>query len=134
MSQVIVLDSHIWFWWINLEFERFPKSWRQQIEQAGRVGVSAVSCYELALAHRRGRLQLPCDPADWFAEALQPAGIELLPVTPSIACRAVALSDIHRDPFDRLIIATALEHGARFASVDGQFGRYPELSNVLMEP
>jgi PIN domain nuclease of toxin-antitoxin system len=79
-------------------------------------------------------LQLPCDPADWFTEALQPAGIELLPVTSSIACSAVALSDIHRDPFDRLIIATALEHGARFASVDGQFGRYPELSNVLMEP
>ena len=88
---MIVLDSHIWFWWINLEFERFPKSWRQQIEQAGRVGVSAVSCYELALTQKRGRLQLPCDPIDWFAEALQPAGIELLPVTPPIACRAVAL-------------------------------------------
>ncbi len=129
---MILLDSHIWFWWINLEHDRFPAQWRGLIEQADRVGVSPVSCYELALARERGRLALNCDPVDWFARALQPAGVELLPVTPAIACRAVALSAVHRDPFDRLIIATALEHGAQLASVDGLIARYPEIANHLL--
>jgi PIN domain nuclease of toxin-antitoxin system len=80
MPEVIVLDSHIWFWWINLEHERLPAGCRDRIEQAERVGVSPVSCYELALAHRRGRLQLPCASAKWFAEALAPAGVDLIPL------------------------------------------------------
>ncbi len=132
MPEVIVLDSHIWFWWINLEHERFPAGCRKQIDRSDRVGVSPVSCYELALAHRRRRLHFGCEPADWFAEALQPAGVELLPVTPAITVRAVALTDIHRDPFDRLIIATALEYGAKLASVDGSFIRYPEIAKQLI--
>jgi PIN domain nuclease of toxin-antitoxin system len=132
MPEVIVLDSHIWFWWINLEHERLPAGCRDRIEQAERVGVSPVSCYELALAHRRGRLQLPCASAKWFAEALAPAGVDLIPLSLEITVRAVNLTDIHRDPFDRLIIATALEYGANLASADALFRRYPELVSVLI--
>ncbi len=43
MSQIIVLDTHIWFWWINLEFDRFPLQWKERIETASKVGVSPVS-------------------------------------------------------------------------------------------
>jgi len=132
MLQVILLDTHIWFWWINLEHQRFSAACRTRIDRAERVGVSPVSCYELALAHRRGRLELPGDPADWFADALGPAGVELLPISPQIAARAVALSDIHRDPFDRLIVATTLEYGAELASVDGLIARYPEMDGRLI--
>jgi len=129
---MIVLDSHLWFWWINLEHGRFSADCKVQIERAERVGVSPVSCYELALAHHRGRLELPCSPGDWFTQALEPAGIELLPITPGIATRAVGLTEIHRDPFDRMIIATALENDARLASVDGVFANYPELAERLI--
>jgi PIN domain nuclease of toxin-antitoxin system len=133
MPEIVVLDSHLWFWWINQEFDRFPDPWRELIEQSARVGVSPVSCYELALARNRGRLQMPCDPRAWFQEALDPAGIELLALTPEIAARAVALAEIHRDPFDRIIIATALDYGADLASVDGTFPRYPELQEILLD-
>jgi PIN domain nuclease of toxin-antitoxin system len=129
---MIVLDSHFWFWWINLKHERFSADCRSQIERSDRVCISPISCYELALAHRRGRLQLPCEPLDWMAEALEPAGVELLHITPAIALRAVTLTDIHTDPFDRLIIATALEHGAKLASRDKRFVRYPEIVNQLI--
>ncbi len=50
MSEVIVLDTHIWFWLITQEFERFPAHWRNLIETADQVGVSPISCYEIALA------------------------------------------------------------------------------------
>ena len=129
---MIVLDSHIWFWWINLDHQRIPSTMLIEIENANRVGVSPVSCFELALAHRRGRLALPLPVREWFAFALDGSDIELLPVTPTIAARAVELSTIHRDPFDRLIIATALELDARLASIDGYFAGYPELVGRLL--
>lgn len=130
---MIVLDTHIWFWFINQEFERFPSSWRDAIETADRVGVSPVSCYEIALAQQKGRLELPVAAHEWFAEALEPSGILLLPLTPNIASQAVNLSQIHKDPFDRLIIATALILKGHLASVDGIFHQYPELANCLMK-
>ena len=133
MSQVIVLDTHIWFWFINREFERFPENWREVIETASQVGVSPVSCYEIALAHQKGRMSLPCPASEWLADALMPSGIDLLPITPEVANQAVDLSPIHKDPFDRLIIATALIYQAQLASIDGQFKSYPELATTLMQ-
>jgi PIN domain nuclease of toxin-antitoxin system len=108
MSQVIILDTHIWIWFINQEFDLFPTHWRKAIETADQVGISPVSCYEVALAQQRGRLELPCTADRWFQEALEPTGITLFPLTAEIAYQAVSLSPVHKDPFDRLIIATAL--------------------------
>ncbi|MBN3895956.1 MAG: hypothetical protein HWQ41_12025 [Nostoc sp. NOS(2021)] len=60
------------------------------------------------------------------------SGISLLPLTPAIASCAVNLSPIHRDPFDRIIIATAIEYQARLASIDGFFCQYSQLATLLM--
>ena len=132
MSKVIILDTHIWFWLMTQEFGRFPAHWRDAIETTQTVGISAISCYEVTLAHQRGRLELPCPPDQWFQGALESSGIELFPLTPEISVRAVNLTPIHRDPFDRLIIATALFYDARLASVDSLFPQYPELQGCLM--
>jgi len=70
---------------------------------------------------------------DWLINSLAPAGIELLPLSPEITVRAVNLSTIYKDPFDRLIISTALEYGAKLASIDTLFSKYPELENILMQ-
>ena len=67
-----------------------------------------------------------------LSELSSPAKIELFPLTPAITVRAVNLYPIHKDPFDRLIIATALEYGAKLASVDSLFSKYPELESYLM--
>jgi PIN domain nuclease of toxin-antitoxin system len=97
------------------------------------VMISPVSCFEVALACKRGRIQLPCAAAEWIQEALEPAGIEIAPLTPVIACAATALGEIHKDPFDRIIIATAIHSHATLLSVDGHFEHYPELKGVLAE-
>ena len=131
-ERLIVLDSHIWFWWINLENSRFPDFLIPWIENADQVGVSSVSCFELALAVQKGRLSLPVSPGEWFEYALAKSGIRLLSLSPQIAMRAVELHPVHRDPFDRIIIATALEWNARLASLDGKFKNYPELSEILL--
>jgi PIN domain nuclease of toxin-antitoxin system len=132
MSQIIILDTHIWVWFITQEFQRFPAPWREAIETAEQVGISPISCFEVALAHQRGRLELPCGVNLWFQTALEPSGISLFPITPEIANHAVNLSPIHRDPFDRLIIATAINANAKLASIDQVFSLYPELDLILM--
>ncbi len=130
---MIILDSHIWFWWINQELHRFSVTILEAIKSADRVGVSPVSCFELALAHKRGRLALPLPPFEWFRLALYGSDVELLPFNESIALRAVELSEIHRDPFDRIIIATALQLNGKLASGDSHFSSYPELTEVLLK-
>ena len=132
MSEVIVLDTHIWLWLINANFEQFPSHWRDQIESATRVGISPLSCYWIALAHKKGRIILPSTAQEWF-RSMAPARIELFPLTEAIAARAVDLSPVHIDPFDRLIIATALEYDAKLASVDSLFSQYSELDACLMK-
>ena len=129
---MIVLDTHIWFWYINESFEQFPLEWVEQIQKAKQVGVSSISCYEIVLAHSKGRLEINMDVQQWLIDALEPSGIELLSLTPEIAFRSVNLSPIHKDPFDRIIISTALEYQAKLASIDGLFKQYPELNNYLM--
>jgi len=129
----LVLDTHIWLWWIMQELDRFPAHWSTLIEEADQVLISPVSCFEVALACKRGRIQLPCTTAEWIQEALEPAGIEIAPLTPAIACAATALGEIHKDPFDRIIISTAIHSHATLLSVDGHFEHYPELKGVLAE-
>ncbi|MDJ1171045.1 MULTISPECIES: type II toxin-antitoxin system VapC family toxin [Roseofilum] len=132
MPEIILLDTHIWIWFVNLQWERFPTAWVDIISTASLVGIASVSCYEVALAGQRGRLSLPYTLDLWLQEALDPSGISLFPLTPKIASRAVQLSPIHRDPFDRIIIATAIEYQAQLATIDGSIRRYPELRDLLM--
>ncbi len=133
MPQIIILDTHIWFWWMSQEYQNFPKQWSGIIEAAEKVVVSPVSCFEIALLHQRNRLSLPCEPREWFQEALAPAGVELLAISAEIAARAAALSQIHKDPFDRIIIASALESQAKLASIDSQFPKYVEVQSSLLQ-
>lgn len=132
MPEIILLDTHIWLWLVHGKTHLFPVQWKEIFELTPRLAVSPVSCYEIALAVKKGRITLSKTVPEWFISALEPAGIELLPINEITANLAVELSPIHKDPFDRLIIATALVYNAKLASVDNQFPRYPELSTVLL--
>ena len=129
---MIVLDTHVWLWWINEEVTKLGLSRKEQIETSDTVAVSAISCFEVAWLEGHGRIALPVDRMIWFERALDGSGIFLLPITPQIASIAVDLPEHHRDPQDRLIIATAIVHDAYLMSVDSQFPRYGELANRLI--
>ena len=126
---MILLDTHLWFWFINQELERCPRTWQDAFETTQCLAVSVVSCIEVALAQKKGRLILPCPLREWIDEALEPSGITLLPLNIA-AC--VKLSDIHRDPFDRLIMATVIEEDATLATLDFLVKSYPEMRTHLL--
>ncbi len=89
MPEIVVLDTHIWVWWLNDKFSYLSAQQIDCIEQTERVAVSVISCFEIAQLVKRERLILPLPANDWIQEALSPAGIELFPLSPDITCRAV---------------------------------------------
>lgn len=129
---MIILDTHIWIWWINNDFQFLDSSRQECIASAEVVAVSAISCFEVAWLARHRRISLPCQPTEWFDKALSHSGIVLLPITPAIATRAVDLQEHHSDPQDRIIIATAIEHSAKLMSDDSKFTKYAELEGRLL--
>jgi PIN domain nuclease of toxin-antitoxin system len=122
---VIPLDTHTWLWWVQGVSASLPAKAAERIRTADVVAVASVSCLEVAWLAKKGRIVLPGTVESFFDEALGKAGLQLLPLTPSIAAKSAALPDIHRDPIDRVIVATAIEHGAELLSKDELIARYP---------
>lgn len=129
---MIILDTHIWLWWLQGEVSRMKSEWVDLIEAADVIGVSAISCFEVAWLVHHGRILVHVDIRDWFQMALSGSGVDLVPLTPEIASSAVQLVKHHSDPQDRIIIATALVHDALLISADAKFPLYTELDGRLV--
>ena len=132
-SSMIVLDTHIWLWWIDQDMTQLGKHINDQIMSEDFVGVAAISCFEIAWLQGHNRISLPCDITTWFEKALTGSSISLIPLSPEIAKIAAELPEHHSDPQDRLIIATAISHNARIASKDKKFCLYKEVDNLLLQ-
>ena len=130
---MILLDTHIWVRWADPSANPLPVGLVEKIETADRLAVSAVTCWEVAWLVRRGRLALRLDLADWLDQALTGSEVICLPIDRGIAVRAANLPEHHRDPADRLIIATAIEQRARLISLDSAFPAYFESSGTLIQ-
>jgi len=128
---VILLDTHIWVRWIESDSDPLPATLARLIDVSDQVAVSAVSCWEVAYLAKRNRLELPLPVEEWLRAALDESGVISVPLTSSMAARAAMLADIHRDPADRFIIATALETGASLLTLDSAFQHYQELTGSL---
>ncbi|MEX2174223.1 MAG: type II toxin-antitoxin system VapC family toxin [Pirellulaceae bacterium] len=106
---MIVLDTHIWIWWVHND-PQLPLAYKRFIlsEQSSGLGVSAISIWEIAMLVSRGRLVLPIACLDWLHRALGARGIRRLDLSPEIATDSVNLpGSFHRDPADRILVATA---------------------------
>lgn len=116
---MIVLDTHVLVWTVS-DDRKLGRKTRALIERLwgeGRVAVSALTFWEVALLDARGRLELPEPAASWRARLLG-EGLSELPVDGAIGIRAVDLQGLPSDPADRLIAATALHHRAALVTAD----------------
>ena len=109
---MIVLDTHIWVWWVHGDPSLTTHQERLiQRHGADGVGVSIISCWEVAKLVERGRLILPCAVGDWLDQALTYPGVRLLNLTTAIVVDSTTLPPgFHKDPADQLIVATARVH------------------------
>jgi len=128
---MILLDTHIWLRWL-LPIEPLPVRLVEQIEHAETATVSAISCWEVVMLVQKQRIELPLPVEQWLEEATIGSGVEVLPVTCDISRLAGTLPEHHKDPADRIIIATALCHNFKLMSLDGVFPAYQELAERLI--
>lgn len=129
---MIVLDTHVWVRWVDGSSNPLPPGIVERIEMADALAVSAVSCWEIAWLVRCNRVQLKLEFDLWLESSLAGSGVGCLSVDRDIAVRAANLPVHHRDPADRLIIATAIGHRAGLVSLDQIFPQYAELSDLLI--
>jgi PIN domain nuclease of toxin-antitoxin system len=126
---VIVLDTHIWVWWVHGDsaLSASARALLDSSEQTG-IAVSAISCWEVAKLAERGRLTLPCSVFDWLRQALSYPGVRLIELSPRICVESTQLpGEFHRDPTDQIIVATARVLDAPLVTVDGKILEYPHV-------
>jgi PIN domain nuclease of toxin-antitoxin system len=131
---VILLDTHAWVWWVHGD-DRLGGQGKEAIDRAEEegLGVSVISCWEVAKLVERRRLELPHPLAEWIALALAYPGVRLLELTPAIAIESTRLpGDFHRDPADQILVATARTHGAPIATADRRILAYDGVRSVAL--
>ncbi len=111
--------------------DAFSETACQRLEEPGSEAyVSAITAFEIGQKHGSGKLVLPLPPHDWFEAMLRQHHIKELPVTSSISFAAASLPFIHRDPFDRIVIATALAENLTILTSDRVIPTYPGVETL----
>ena len=128
MSSALLLDTHIAVW-LNSADERLRTRTRALIDDCWREGgsifLSPVSAWEIALLVDIGRLDLDLPADQWVERFLGWPGVESAPLTPRAASRSYELHHLeHRDPADRLLIATAIDLGCPLVTYDRRITRF----------
>ena len=121
----LLLDTHVFLWYITAD-SRLPAAWQTAIrDPANEVYLSVASVWEAVIKYQLGKLPLPEPPADYLPRQREAHGIASLPVEEGAMAPLAGLPPLHRDPFDRLLIAQALQHGLTLATVDPEVTAYP---------
>ena len=107
-----------------------PEDAAAALGAAPEVCVSVVSPWEVAIKNRAGRLRLPEPPVTWFYGLIERYDLRELPLDARIACAAAALPSIHRDPFDRVLVALAEAHTLIVVTSDEHIPKYPGVKTV----
>ena len=121
MSVVPVLDTHIWVWWMlgDSKLKGSKREYLDALPPGNRPVLSDISLWEVGMLVEMGRLDIGGDIESWLEIAASPATVSLQPVTPAIIAEMNRLpSGFHRDPANRLIVATARVLGKPLATVD----------------
>ena len=122
---MIILDTHIWIWWVDEN----PKLSSQNLEiiqahQNNGLGISIISCWEIAKLVEKSRLSFECTLEEWLELALAYPGIELLDLNLPIILQSTRLAGFHNDPADQIIVATAKVYDSPLLTQDRKILNY----------
>jgi len=121
----ILLDTHILLWWLADDELLSEKARRLIADPANRITVSAATAWEVVIKQALGKLSIDGD----LEQEIARQGFAMLPVTFAHATEISSLPAIHRDPFDRMLVAQARVENLRLLTVDPNILRYP--ANVV---
>jgi PIN domain nuclease of toxin-antitoxin system len=113
---MVVLDTHAALWW-SLNAGQLGKQALAQIASAEQLGIPTIVFWETSLLVRKGKLELDIPVSEWAERVCEIPRVRPLPLSTEIALLADTLN-MHADPADRFIVATAIVHGAPLATKD----------------
>lgn len=115
-----LLDSHVLLWWLGMDSDKLSDSVRDAIARADQVCISVASVWELEIKRSLGKLDLPV--AEW--EGVAASGLTFIEIALDDAVAAAALPPVHRDPFDRMLVAQARNRGLTLVTRDARLLEY----------
>jgi PIN domain nuclease of toxin-antitoxin system len=131
---VIVLDTHVLLWWVSGVTGRISPSARAALDaetRGGTILVSAISAWEIALLVARKRLELTLGVGDWLKTVAEVPGVDFVAVDRTLSVDSVELpGEFHRDPADRIIVATARSRACPLLTADEKILAYPHVQTV----
>jgi len=119
----LLLDTHIFLWLLTTP-ERLGHHVESIEDPANELLVSAVVAWEIAIKHALGRMPLPAPAAFYVPDRMRAIGARPVPVTHAHALGVAELPLLHRDPFDRLLVAQALRLDATLVTGDAVLAGY----------
>src|SRR5437588_5390487 len=121
----LLLDTHVFLWYISAD-PQLPAAFRDAIrDPANAVYLSVASVWEAVIKYALGKLPLPEAPAEYLPRQREAHQIMPLPVEEAALVHLAGLPPLHRDPFDRIRVAQALQHGFTLVMVDDAVRAYP---------
>jgi PIN domain nuclease of toxin-antitoxin system len=121
----LLLDTHVFLWYVSAD-GRLPRKFANAIgEPANDVFLSVASVWEAVIKFALGKLPLPSPPSEYLPRQRAAHQITSLSIDEAALPHLVSLPPLHRDPFDRLLVAQALEHALTIVTVDPVVRAYP---------
>jgi len=123
----LLLDTHIYLWWVK-GASQLSQTNRELISNAVEVYVSSAVFWEIVIKIKLKKLDVNLHE---LMDALEKSGFLELPITMKHTAEVIRLPNLHRDPFDRIMIAQAMSEPLNFLTVDKQLHQYSELVKVI---
>lgn len=121
----LLIDTCMFLWLATDDPQRSAAVKAACADPANDVLLSAVSAWEIAIKYRLGRLPLPTPPNEYIPSRREWLRLERLDLDELSAAHTHLLPDLHRDPFDRALVAQAIVHGLTIATPDPLVRVYP---------
>lgn len=133
---MLVLDTHVLVWWVNGDHSlptKTKKVINNTLSKGGEVIISSISVWEIAMLIQRGRLLLNMDVDSWIAQVDRIEGVTCHPVDNEIALKSVTLpGKLHKDPADRMIVATARKLALPLLTMDEKLLKYRHVKTIAV--
>jgi PIN domain nuclease of toxin-antitoxin system len=129
---MIVLDTHVW-WWTISEPAQLSRKARQLITKMPpeQRAIASISIREFAMMVTRGHIELTISPDEWLDYAINKTGLTILELNSKIALESCNLpGNFHKDPADRIIVATARVSRSQLITKDQKIIEYPHVTTV----
>ena len=129
---MILLDTHTWIW-SHSATKLLSGNVKKLIEktQTDQRAIASISIWEFAMMVTKGRINVKIDPKRWLNNSIDNSGLRVIELTPEIAMESCNLpGDFHKDPADRIIVATARAHNLTILTKDRKIIEYPHVQAI----